>query len=204
MKRKILLASNNQGKVAEIREILAKLPIELILQKDLQIPSPAETGETYIENAIIKARHACKHSGMAAIADDSGLSVDALDGAPGVLSARYAGAHATDQDRIKKLLFALKHIPDEMRTAQFHAVTVFMRHPKDPAPIVCHGIWSGRILHEQRGHNGFGYDPIFYVPSHNCSAAELEPEVKNQISHRGQALIKLAHAFTLLGYSNSC
>ncbi len=188
MIKKIVLASNNLGKMAEIKSILAGLPIELIPQSDLNIPDIEETGMTFIENAIIKARNASKLSGLPTIADDSGLTVNALKGAPGVFSARYAGPHASDKDRIKKVLTELAKIKSANRQAAFHCVIALLQHDEDPVPIICHGIWDGEILAEPRGEKGFGYDPIFYVPSHRCSAAELDPIEKNKISHRARSL----------------
>lgn len=189
--KKFILASTNSGKVAEIKALLRKLPIEFISQIDLAIPHIEETGLTFVENAIFKARHATKYSKFPAIADDSGLTVNALHGAPGVFSARYAGPNASDQQKINKLLTELKKIKDSDRTAYFHCVIALIEHEYDPAPIICHGKWRGEILHKPRGDKGFGYDPIFYVPTHHCSAAELELAEKNQISHRGQALEQL-------------
>lgn len=188
MTLKIVLASGNTGKAREIKALLEDLPIELILQSEFNIPEAEETGTTFIENAIIKARHAAKLTGLPALADDSGLSVTALDGAPGVYSSRYAGEHANDLDRINKLLDALKNVPDDKRQASFNCVTALMMSANDPVPLVCHGQWHGRILRKPQGENGFGYDPVFYVPNHNCSAAELDATIKNKISHRGIAL----------------
>ena len=184
----IILASNNTGKIKEIKALLSDLPIELISQTKWHIQSVAETGTTFIENALIKARHAAKIAKLPAMADDSGLSIDALNGAPGVHSARYAGKNANDNDRINKVLKALKNVPDEKRTAQFHCAIVLVKSADDPSPLICEGIWPGRILHQPRGDKGFGYDPIFFVPEKNCSAAELDPDLKNQISHRGRAI----------------
>lgn len=166
----------------------------LVAQSDLQIGEIAETGTTFVENAIIKARHAARESGCCALADDSGIEVDALQGAPGVHSARYAGNHASDASNNEKLLAELAGIPDHERSARFHCVIVYMRHALDPVPILCQGSWEGRILHEAMGDNGFGYDPLFYVPTHGCSSAQLDPAEKNRISHRGQALQKLTRA----------
>ena len=184
----IVLASGNIGKIAEFNQLLNGLKVELIPQSEFDIQSVAETGTTFVENAIIKARHAAKLSGLPAIADDSGLAVDALDGAPGVFSARYAGDDATDQMRYEKLLEDMKDVPADERSASFHSVIVLMEDELDPAPLVCHGIWPGYILTEPRGHGGFGYDPVFYIPSHDCASAELAPDVKNKISHRGIAM----------------
>lgn len=185
---KIVLASGNAGKVREIKALLSDLPIELISQKELNISDVAETGTTFIENALIKARHAAQVSGLPAIADDSGLSIDALDGAPGIFSSRYAGKNTTDLDRINKILKELENVPDNQRTAQFHCAIAMVKSADDPSPMVCEGIWSGTILHNSQGKKGFGYDPIFFVAEKNCSAAELDPTLKNQISHRGRAM----------------
>lgn len=193
---KIVLASNNVGKVREINELLASEQITVVAQKAFNIPDAIEDGLSFVENAIKKARHASSLSGLPAIADDSGIEVDALNGAPGIYSARFAGPGASDEANLQKLLERLKEIPDEQRSARFQCLLVYMRHAEDPTPIICQGTWEGRILHEARGENGFGYDPIFYVPTHNCSSAELAPEIKNSLSHRGQALQKLLHALS--------
>ncbi|WP_162047230.1 XTP/dITP diphosphatase [Vibrio taketomensis] len=185
---KIVLATGNQGKVREMADLLADFGFEVLAQSDFNIVEAEETGTTFIENAIIKARHAAKETGLPAIADDSGLEVDYLNGAPGIYSARYAGVDASDADNISKLLAAMQGVPEEQRTARFHCVLVLMRHADDPTPIVCHGKWEGRILTEAQGENGFGYDPIFFVPEDNCSSAQLEPARKKQLSHRGKAL----------------
>lgn len=188
---RILLASNNAGKVREINQLLASQKISVIPQSDLGVPEVAETGLSFVENAIIKARHAALHGHMAAIADDSGLEVDALEGAPGVYSARYAGLGATDRENLDKLLQVMADIPAPLRTARFQCVMVYMRQAADPTPIICQGTWEGEIALVPQGGRGFGYDPLFFVPSHGCTAAELSPEVKNQLSHRGQALRQL-------------
>lgn len=193
--KKIVLATGNQGKVREMADLLADFGFDVVAQSEFKVSEVAETGTTFIENAIIKARHAAKETGLAAIADDSGLEVDYLHGAPGIYSARYAGDHASDAENIEKLLEALKNVPEEQRTARFHCVLVLMRHADDPTPIVCHGKWEGRILTQTQGSNGFGYDPLFWVPEEQCSSAQLEPMRKKQLSHRGQALKQL---FTLL------
>ena len=191
----IVLASSNPGKINEIRLLAKKLPIEWILQSDLNIPDADETQKTFIENAILKARHAAKLSGLPALADDSGLVVDALNGEPGVYSARYAGKDATAQMRNQKLLEALHGVKEEDRAASYHCVLALVEQENDPVPLICHGIWEGSILFEPRSSNGFGYDPIFYVPTHNCSAAELTTEEKNRISHRGQVMAQLIGVF---------
>jgi XTP/dITP diphosphohydrolase len=193
---KIVLASNNAGKVREINQLLASEQITVVAQKEFNIPDVVEDGLSFVENAIKKARHAAGLSGLPAIADDSGIEVDALNGAPGIYSARFAGPGATDEANLQKLLSHLKAIPDDQRSARFQCLLVYMRHPEDPTPVICQGTWEGRILHQPRGENGFGYDPIFYVPTHDCSSAELEPAVKNSLSHRGQALKKLLHALS--------
>ncbi len=189
----IVLASNNPGKVREINEQLASEHIRVIPQGDLGISEAEETGLTFVENAILKARNAAQHSGLAAIADDSGIEVDALKGAPGIWSARYAGAGASDADNLERLLAELHRVPDAVRTARFQCLMVYMRHARDPTPVICQGTWEGRILLGARGENGFGYDPVFYVPETDCSAAELPSATKNRLSHRGQALTKLVH-----------
>ncbi|KLV05153.1 XTP/dITP diphosphatase [Photobacterium ganghwense] len=188
---KLVLATGNQGKVREMASLLADFGFDVVAQSDYNVSSVAETGTTFVENAIIKARHAAKETGLPAIADDSGLEVDFLQGAPGIYSARFAGEEASDEDNLQKLLAAMDGVPEEQRTARFHCVLVMMRHADDPTPLVCHGTWEGSILTETRGENGFGYDPIFWVPEDQCSSAELAPARKKQLSHRGQALSKL-------------
>jgi XTP/dITP diphosphohydrolase len=192
--QKLTFASNNQHKIKELKQILFNSPYNIIPQSDFNVSEQAETGLTFVENAILKARNACRHTKLPAIADDSGLEVNALKGEPGIYSARYAGEKASDTDNNSKLLFQLKNIPNESRSAKFQCLIVFLRHELDPTPIICQGTWHGSIAHEPRGENGFGYDPIFYVPTHDCSAAELPPEIKNQISHRAQALRILANS----------
>ncbi len=187
--QKIVLASGNQGKINEIQAILADHLI--VPQSAFKIVEAEETGSTFVENAIIKARNAALHCNLPAIADDSGLVVDALNGAPGVISARYAGIGANDEDNVVKLLHALKDVPETQRTARFICVMVFMRHAEDPIPVIAQGVWEGRILNQTVGSHGFGYDPVFWVPSHQCASAELSPEVKNSLSHRGQASKRL-------------
>jgi len=194
---KIVLASNNKGKVREVGELLADQHISVVPQAEFDIPDADETGLTFVENAILKARHAAKLSGLPAIADDSGLEVDALNGAPGIYSARYADEHGDDAANNVKLLKELADTPDEKRSARFQCVMVYMRHAEDPTPIICQGTWEGIILQEAQGANGFGYDPLFFVPGENSSAAELSAEVKNAQSHRGQALRALIKAINL-------
>ena len=191
MAHKIVLASNNAAKLREIQAVVDKQQYQLVAQSELQIGEVAETGTTFVENAIIKARHAALQCGLSALADDSGIEVDALQGAPGIYSARYSGSHASDASNNEKLLAELQGVPDHERTARFQCVIVYLRHARDPMPILCQGTWEGRILQEPAGCNGFGYDPLFYVPSHDCSSAQLDPAEKNRISHRAQALQKL-------------
>ncbi|PMO68683.1 non-canonical purine NTP pyrophosphatase, RdgB/HAM1 family [Vibrio breoganii] len=190
-KNKLVLATGNQGKVREMANLLSDFGFEVHAQSEYQVSDVVETGTTFIENAIIKARHAAKETGLPAIADDSGLEVDFLKGAPGIYSARFAGEGATDQQNLDKLLNELDGVAEEQRSARFHCVLVYMRHADDPTPIVCHGKWEGRILTKAHGDNGFGYDPIFYVPEDECASAELAPERKKQLSHRGKALNEL-------------
>jgi len=194
---KVVLASSNQGKLREINRIIGGLGMEALPQSDFGVPDADETGLSFVENAILKARHAAQLTGLPAIADDSGLEVDALKGAPGIYSARFAGPGASDADNVQKLLLALEDVPEAERTARFQCLIVFMTHAEDPTPLICQGSWEGRILFVPQGENGFGYDPVFWVPSERCSSAELSPEVKNRLSHRGQALKQLLTAFEL-------
>lgn len=186
--QKVVLATGNPGKVRELAGLLADFGLDVVAQTELGVESAEETGLTFIENAILKARHAAQITGLPAIADDSGLAVDALGGAPGIYSARYAGESTSDQANLEKLLVTMKDVPDEQRGAQFHCVLVYMRHAEDPTPLVFHGRWPGMIAHESAGVGGFGYDPIFYVPELGKSAAELSREEKQAVSHRGKAL----------------
>ena len=188
MSRRVVLATGNAGKLKELGEMLAGLDIEILSQRELGIPDAAETGFSFVENAILKARHAAQACGLPAIADDSGLEVDALNGVPGIYSSRYAGPDATDVHNNHKLLTALAGLPPEKRTARFQCLMVYLRHAQDATPVICQGTWEGRILDAPRGGNGFGYDPLFFVPEQDCSSAELAPETKNRLSHRGQAL----------------
>lgn len=188
---KMVLASNNAGKIRELTQMLSPFTIELVSQAELGIPDIEETGLTFVENALIKARHAAKASGLPALADDSGLAIAALQGAPGIYSARYAGTPSDSEKNIAKVLHALEKVSDDKRQAEFHSTLVLMMHEHDPAPLVCEGRWAGSILRERRGQEGFGYDPIFYVPDEKKSAAELPSALKNRISHRGKALQKL-------------
>jgi len=192
--KKVLLASNNPGKIREIRSILAEHDLAVLPQSEFGISDADETGLTFIENALIKARHAASLSGLPAIADDSGLEVDVLGGAPGVHSARYSGLGATDASNNEKLLAALAGVPLANRTARFRCVMVYLRHAADPSPVIAQGVWSGLILEEARGSSGFGYDPLFYVPEYQRASAELDADLKNRISHRSQALRSLASA----------
>lgn len=191
MKQRIVLASNNAGKVLEIEQVLAPFHVEIIPQSMLNVPEAAETAVTFIENALIKARHASLLTGLPALADDSGLEVDALNGAPGVYSARYAGEKAPASAHIHKLLETLALTKSAKRTARFYCVMVLLRHAQDPTPLICEGSWKGEITTEPQGNQGFGYDPIFYLPTHHCTAAQLALDVKNTLSHRGQALQRL-------------
>ena len=188
---KLVLASGNAGKLAELCEILTDVDVELVAQSELRITDAEETGSTFVENAILKARHAARASGLPALGDDSGICVDALDGAPGLRSARYADTHGDSAANIAKLLDALRDVPDARRTAHFHCSIVLLRKPDDPAPLIAEGRWHGSILHAPRGAGGFGYDPIFFDPQFGKSAAELDATTKNRISHRGLALAKL-------------
>jgi XTP/dITP diphosphohydrolase len=189
----MVLASNNAGKVREINELLKAYNVNVVPQSEYNLDSVEETGLTFVENAIIKARYAALKTGLPAIADDSGIEVDALNGAPGIYSARFSGEGASDKDNNRKLLDALKDVPEEKRTARYQCVMVYMRHAADPTPIIASGSWEGVILNAPRGSGGFGYDPLFYVPTHKCAAAELSPELKNKLSHRSKALISLLH-----------
>jgi XTP/dITP diphosphohydrolase len=188
---KLVLASGNHGKLAEMGAIVADLGVELIAQGELGVEDVEETGTTFVENALLKARHAARASGLPALGDDSGLCVDALGGAPGLYSARYAGAHGNANANIAKLLDALRDVPDERRSAHFHCTIVLLRSPDDPAPLIAEGRWHGRILHAPRGANGFGYDPVFFDDALDAGAAELDVATKNRVSHRAQALARL-------------
>lgn len=191
MNKKIVLATGNKGKVKELASTLSGLGIEVLPQSQFNVTEVAETGTTFVENAIIKARHAAKQTGLPAIADDSGLAVHALGGEPGVYSARYSGNQATDKTNITKLLDVMADVPMGKRQAKFLCVLVYMRHADDPTPIICQGEWSGEIMTKQQGENGFGYDPVFWVEEQNCSSAQLSPKQKNILSHRGKALTLL-------------
>lgn len=188
---KLVLASSNHGKLEELRGLLSGNGIELLAQSDLGVEDADETGTTFVENALIKARHATLITGLPALADDSGICVDALDGAPGLYSARYAGEHGNASRNIDKLLGELDGVPEGRRSAHFYCVLVLLRHAGDPQPLIVEGQWNGRILRERRGDGGHGYDPVFFDPGHGQSAAEMELPFKNAISHRGKALAQL-------------
>lgn len=190
-RRRIVLASSNAGKLAEIAKLLDGLPIELISQSTLDIPPAAETASTFVENALLKARAAAQASGLPAIADDSGLEVDALDGAPGIHSARYAGRHGDDQGNIDKLLRELSARTDALRSARFRCVAVYLAHADHSAPLIGEGAWEGIIAPSPSGVGGFGYDPVFYLPERELTAAELASDEKNRLSHRAQAFTQL-------------
>jgi len=188
---RIVLASGNAGKLREFRQVLAPLEVEVLPQSEFSVGDADETGLSFVENAILKARHACRNTGLPALADDSGLEVDALNGAPGIYSARFAGPGASDRENCERLLHRLADLPDAERRARFRCVLVFMRHAEDPTPLISVGTWEGYILRAARGDGGFGYDPLFLVPELGRSAAELAPEEKNRLSHRGQAVVRL-------------
>jgi len=188
--RRIVVATSNSGKLAEISEILGA-QFDLVAQRDLGIADAEETASTFVENALLKARQATRVSGLPALADDSGICVDALGGAPGLISALYAGRHGDNAANNAKLLDALRDVPKAQRTAHFHCTIVLLRHADDPAPLIAEGHWHGRILHAPRGTNGFGYDPVFFDPVLGHGAGELDAAVKNRVSHRGQALVRL-------------
>lgn len=187
----LVLASNNQGKIREFNTLLKACGFEVRAQSEFGVTAVDETGLSFIENAILKARHAAKITGLPALADDSGLEVDALKGAPGIYSARFAGEGSSDAENNAHLLKALKHVEPAERTARFQCVLVLMRHAEDPTPIIAQGAWEGRILERAQGEGGFGYDPLFWANDLNCSAAELEKAEKSKISHRGRALESL-------------
>jgi len=195
--RKIVLATGNPGKVREFNAVLTGLEVEIVPQSAFAVPAVEETGLSFVENALLKARNAARHTGLPALADDSGLVVDALEGAPGIYSARYAGPEADDRANIAKLLAELGETPAEWRGARFHCALALLRHATDPMPLICQASWEGLITFEPYGDGGFGYDPVFLVPSEAQTAAELDPAVKNRLSHRGQALAQLAQALKL-------
>ena len=195
--RRAVLATGNPHKLRELQDLLAPSGIELLAQSVLGVAPVAETGHSFVENALLKARHAAEHTDLPAIADDSGIEVDALGGRPGVASARYAGQGASDEDNLYKLERELAEVPDERRGARYVCALVYVRAASDPSPIVCERYWPGRIGRERRGRNGFGYDPVFVVPSLGMTAAELDPVRKNELSHRGQALRALLDALAV-------
>lgn len=192
--KRLVLASGNPGKLAEMRDLLGDIGVDLVAHGELGIGDVEETGTTFLENAILKARHACRESGLPALGEDSGLCVDALGGAPGLRSARYAGSPSNAPANVAKLLDAMRDTPTEARQAHFYCALVLMRHAEDPMPLLCEGVWEGRILEAPRGHGGFGYDPVFYDPLVGLSAAEMDLGSKHRVSHRGQALMKLRWA----------
>ena len=189
--RRLVLASSNTGKLAELRPLLAGTGLDLVAQSELGVCDAVEDGLTFVENALIKARHACRQTGLPALADDSGIVVDALGGAPGLISAHYAGVHGDGPGNIARVLRELEGVPDARRGARFVCTLVLLRHAEDPQPIIAEGRWEGRVLHAPRGAGGFGYDPIFFDPVLGAGAGELPPDVKNRVSHRGQALAVL-------------
>jgi XTP/dITP diphosphohydrolase len=188
---KIVLASGNKGKLREFSQVLGDLNVEVIPQSEYNVSDAEETGLSFVENAILKARHAAQATGLPALADDSGLEVDALQGAPGIYSARFSGADATDEKNNHLLLEKLQGVPAVKRTARFRCVLAFMRHANDPTPLICQGSWEGVILEQLSGENGFGYDPLFFIPELKKTSAQLPSDEKNKISHRGQAVALL-------------
>ncbi len=194
----LVLASGNAGKLLELRELLGTSGYALRAQSEFGIHDVEETASTFVENALLKARHAARATGLPALGDDSGLCVDALHGAPGLYSARYGGVHGDAAGNIARLLHELRDVPDAQRTARFHCVLVLLRTAEDPQPLIAEGLWHGRILSAPRGDHGFGYDPVFFDPQHSCSAAQMDPVVKNRISHRGQALAVLEQRLSAL------
>ncbi len=188
MTQQVVLASSNPGKLNEFQQLLANVGFEVLPQSQFDVVDAEETGLSFVENAIIKARNACRTTGLPALADDSGIEVDYLKGQPGIYSARYSGPNATNESNNAKLLQALQGVPASERSARYQCVLVYMRHSEDPTPLICQGSWEGRILEEPTGTGGFGYDPLFFVPEHGCSAAELSKNEKGSISHRAKAL----------------
>ncbi|MBT1062630.1 RdgB/HAM1 family non-canonical purine NTP pyrophosphatase [Bowmanella sp. Y26] len=191
MQQTWVMATGNPGKVKELAKMLSPLNVDIRVQSEFGVQDADETGLSFVENAILKARHAARITGLPAIADDSGLAVDALGGAPGIYSARYAGQGAGDTANLQKLLHAMQDVSDDKRSARFICVLVWLRHADDPTPIICQGQWQGSITRTPAGSGGFGYDPVFWVPEQGCTSAELSSEVKNQLSHRAQALRQL-------------
>lgn len=198
MPDRIVLASSNAGKVREINAMLEGHEVKIISQSEFKVPAVAETGLTFVENALIKARHAARHTGLPAIADDSGIELDALNGLPGIYSARYAGEGADDEANLEKLIEEVRKLPEEQRQARFVCMMVYLRHAEDPIPLIAEGLWEGVAITTPRGKNGFGYDPMFYVAAHHCTSAELPPDTKNRLSHRGQALRRLVAQLQVL------
>ncbi|PJE80734.1 dITP/XTP pyrophosphatase [invertebrate metagenome] len=196
--RKVLLASGNKGKLAEFRHLLTPLHRDVIPQSNFSVDSVEETGLTFVENALLKARHAARVTGLPVLADDSGLEVDVLEGRPGIYSARFSGEHASDADNNQKLLQLLSGTETLQRTARFQCLLVYLRHAEDPVPLICQGTWEGYIVEEPRGENGFGYDPLFFVPSEHCTSAELSQDRKNQLSHRARAMKAMANKLKLI------
>ena len=188
---RLVLATSNKGKLAEMRPILAEAGFDAVPQSDFGFADAEETGHTFVENALLKARNACQHTGLPALADDSGLIIDALDGAPGLISAHYAGVHGDASGNIAKVLAQMAALSDPVRSARFYSCIVLLKHAEDPQPTIAEGIWHGEILSAPQGDGGFGYDPIFFDPEHGCSAAQLPAELKHRISHRGRALAQL-------------
>ena len=189
--KKLVLATSNRGKVTEMQPLLSDIGFTIFTQAELGVSDAIENGHTFVENALIKARHASAITGLPAIADDSGLIIDALHGAPGLISAHYAGVHGDADGNIRKVLAEMIEVPRVERSARFYSLIVMLKHANDPQPLIAEGIWEGEILELPRGSGGFGYDPIFFVPEQQCSAAELPADIKNHISHRGRALLKL-------------
>ena len=187
----LVLATSNRGKLAELQPLLAGCGLRLVAQSELGVQDAIEDGKTFVENALIKARHACAVTGLPALADDSGLVIDALGGAPGLISAHYAGMHGDNASNIARVLRELEGLPAEKRRARFHSSLVLLRHADDPQPLIAEGSWEGRILDAPHGAGGFGYDPIFFDPQLNAGAAELPADIKNRVSHRGKALARL-------------
>ena len=194
MSKKVVLASSNAGKLREFFRILGNAGFKIVAQSEYNVVDVPETGLTFVENAIIKARNAAQQTGLPALADDSGIEVDALNGRPGIYSARYSGK-GDDANNVK-LLEEMKDVPDDKRTARFRCCIVYMRHAEDPSPLIADASWEGTVMHELSGANGFGYDPLFFVPTHGTSSAELDPDVKNSISHRGKALAQMLELMT--------
>ncbi len=195
---KLVLASSNQGKLEELRKLLADAGVELVAQSELGVSDADETGLTFVENALLKARHAAAATGLPALADDSGICVDALHGAPGIYSARYSGGHGNAEANIDKLLHELRDVPDAARGAHFYGVLVLVRRPDDPQPLIAEGEWRGRIAFERRGTGGHGYDPVFLDVGHQQTAAEMPAALKNSLSHRGKALAELRKRIQVL------